>query len=273
MKRKLEDTNHKNGDGDDGEGNERLVSNLNLEDEDQEEVFCDDQNVGEEEETEEVQEEDDEEQYRGEKVNSNHLVGGRSKKAGNIERKSNSSSSSTSKGDTTTQGEEVGGEKYYDNDNGNESEATLRKKKLELNRIASRESRKRKKRRLEELQRSVLFLTHENHQLREQNELLRQMLVGRLPGGNSSHNTGPAGVRSGTTSGPGVSQATGNTNPLASHLPAGGGGANNRGGNRDRGGVPISSLSSFTPVGMATPQMNSMLTNQSNTNANNIRYG
>ena len=44
------------------------------------------------------------------------------------------------------------------------------------------ESRKRKKRRLEELQRSVLFLTHENHQLREQNELLRQMLVGRLPG-------------------------------------------------------------------------------------------
>jgi hypothetical protein len=34
---------------------------------------------------------------------------------------------------------------------------------------------------VEELQRSVLFLTHENHQLREQNELLRQMLVGRLP--------------------------------------------------------------------------------------------
>merc|ERR1719284_77800 len=68
---------------------------------------------------------------------------------------------------------------------------------MELNRIASRESRKRRKKRLEELQRSVLFLTHENHQLREQNELLRQMLVGRLPGGNSSHNTGPAGVRSG----------------------------------------------------------------------------
>lgn len=43
------------------------------------------------------------------------------------------------------------------------------------------ESRKRKKRRLEELQRSVLFLTHENHQLREQNELLRQMLMTRLP--------------------------------------------------------------------------------------------
>lgn len=48
------------------------------------------------------------------------------------------------------------------------------------------ESRKRKKRRLEELQRSVLFLTHENHQLREQNELLRQMLVGRLPGQQSA---------------------------------------------------------------------------------------
>lgn len=48
--------------------------------------------------------------------------------------------------------------------------------------VVVQESRKRKKRRLEELQRSVLFLTHENHQLREQNELLRQMLVGRLPG-------------------------------------------------------------------------------------------
>ena len=71
-----------------------------------------------------------------------------------------------------------------------------RKKKLESNRIASRESRKRKKKRLEELQRSVLFLTHENHQLREQNELLRQMLVGRLPQStmgmtNSSANVGP----------------------------------------------------------------------------------
>jgi len=43
------------------------------------------------------------------------------------------------------------------------------------------ESRKRKKRRLEELQRSVIYLTHENHTLREQNELLRQMLITRLP--------------------------------------------------------------------------------------------
>jgi len=57
------------------------------------------------------------------------------------------------------------------------------------------ESRKRKKRRLEELQRSVLFLTHENHQLREQNELLRQMLVGRLPG--SPPGTLPAGAAAG----------------------------------------------------------------------------
>merc|ERR1719284_215168 len=67
---------------------------------------------------------------------------------------------------------------------------------MELNRIASRESRKRRKKRLEELQISVLFLTHENHQLREQNELLRQMLVGRLPQStmgmtNSSANVGP----------------------------------------------------------------------------------
>jgi exonuclease V gamma subunit len=49
--------------------------------------------------------------------------------------------------------------------------------------VVPQESRKRKKRRLEELQRSVLFLTHENHQLREQNELLRQMLISSLPNG------------------------------------------------------------------------------------------
>merc|ERR1711988_674590 len=52
-----------------------------------------------------------------------------------------------------------------------------------------------------ELQRSVLFLTHENHQLREQNELLRQMLVGRLPGVN---NTTAAGT--GTATGIGIGQ-------------------------------------------------------------------
>ena len=62
------------------------------------------------------------------------------------------------------------------------------------------ESRKRKKRRLEELQRSVLFLTHENHQLREQNELLRQMLVGRLPG------SPPGALPAGTAANPQIAQ-------------------------------------------------------------------
>eukprot|EP00620_Florenciella_sp_RCC1587_P020995 CAMPEP_0182558334 /NCGR_PEP_ID=MMETSP1324-20130603/1913_1 /TAXON_ID=236786 /ORGANISM="Florenciella sp., Strain RCC1587" /LENGTH=166 /DNA_ID=CAMNT_0024770501 /DNA_START=180 /DNA_END=676 /DNA_ORIENTATION=- len=58
---------------------------------------------------------------------------------------------------------------------------TKRKKRLELNRKAAQESRKRKKIRIEELQRSVVFLTRENNELREQNELLRQMLSSDVP--------------------------------------------------------------------------------------------
>lgn len=42
---------------------------------------------------------------------------------------------------------------------------------------AAKESRRRKKMRIEELGRSVVFLTKENQELREQNELLRQMVV------------------------------------------------------------------------------------------------
>lgn len=49
----------------------------------------------------------------------------------------------------------------------------------------------------------MLFLTHENHQLREQNELLRQMLVGRLPSATSAV-VGQAAM---------VSTATGNSVP------------------------------------------------------------
>ena len=45
---------------------------------------------------------------------------------------------------------------------------------------AAKESRRRKKMRIEELGRSVVFLTKENQELREQNELLRQMVVGLL---------------------------------------------------------------------------------------------
>lgn len=56
-----------------------------------------------------------------------------------------------------------------------------RRKRLELNRKAAQESRRRKKMRIEELQRSVVFLTRENSELREQNELLRQMLASEIP--------------------------------------------------------------------------------------------
>lgn len=61
-----------------------------------------------------------------------------------------------------------------------------RRKRLELNRKAAQESRRRKKLRIEELQRSVVFLTRENSELREQNELLRQMLATEVPGENSA---------------------------------------------------------------------------------------
>ena len=59
-------------------------------------------------------------------------------------------------------------------------------KRLELNRKAAQESRRRKKLRIEELQRSVVFLTSENNQLREQNEMLRQMLTAEVPTDDAS---------------------------------------------------------------------------------------
>jgi len=62
-----------------------------------------------------------------------------------------------------------------------------RRKRLELNRKAAQESRRRKKLRIEELQRSVVFLTRENGELREQNDLLRQMLAAESPSQPSSN--------------------------------------------------------------------------------------
>jgi hypothetical protein len=68
-----------------------------------------------------------------------------------------------------------------------DDEAELkRRKRLEMNRKAARESRRRKKLRIEELQRSVVFLTRENNELREQNELLRQMLAAQIPTDNAA---------------------------------------------------------------------------------------
>jgi len=56
-----------------------------------------------------------------------------------------------------------------------------RRKRLELNRKAAQESRRRKKIRVDELQRSVVHLTRENSELHEQNEMLRQILGSELP--------------------------------------------------------------------------------------------
>ena len=139
---------------------------------------------------------------------------------------------------------------------GGKTENEARKKKLESNRIASRESRKRKKKRVEELQRSVLFLTHENHQLREQNELLRQMLVGRLPSAGT-----PPGINSAST---GAGNTTVNANP---NLVSGGG---------SRLGTTMNSRSSSTvvtaPQDSVIPQFNTLHPNNVNNYQNNLSH-
>ena len=52
-----------------------------------------------------------------------------------------------------------------------------RPRRLELNKKSAQESRKRKRERLEELQKSVDKLEHENEELRKANHLLRQMIT------------------------------------------------------------------------------------------------
>jgi hypothetical protein len=62
----------------------------------------------------------------------------------------------------------------------NDDEATKggkRRERLEQNRISARESRKRKKNMIEELQRMVITLSRENKELNERNETLRRELV------------------------------------------------------------------------------------------------
>jgi hypothetical protein len=66
------------------------------------------------------------------------------------------------------------------NDSDNDDEATKalkRRERLEQNRISARESRKRKKNMIEELQRTVIALSRENKELNERNESLRRELV------------------------------------------------------------------------------------------------
>eukprot|EP00953_Heterococcus_sp_UTEX-ZZ885_P015248 8595-Heterococcus_DN1.PRE.2 len=56
-----------------------------------------------------------------------------------------------------------------------------RKKRLELNRKAAKESRERKKRRVESLNHNIVLLTRDNYELRSQNEGLRHILVSQSP--------------------------------------------------------------------------------------------
>jgi predicted RNase H-like nuclease (RuvC/YqgF family) len=68
------------------------------------------------------------------------------------------------------------------NDNDNrvneaDNKAHKRKERLEQNRISARESRKRKKTMIEELQRTVITLSKENKDLNDRNEHLRQQLM------------------------------------------------------------------------------------------------
>lgn len=74
-------------------------------------------------------------------------------------------------------------------DNANDDDASIssggdddpkdgkRKERLEQNRISARESRKRKKNMIEELQRTVITLSRENKELNERNDTLRRELV------------------------------------------------------------------------------------------------
>ena len=68
-----------------------------------------------------------------------------------------------------------------DNAKEQHDEDALRSKKkqerLEQNRISARESRKRKKTMIEELQRTVITLSRENKDLNERNEQLRRQLI------------------------------------------------------------------------------------------------
>ena len=65
-----------------------------------------------------------------------------------------------------------------DSEGGNDDgKAKKRKERLEQNRISARESRKRKKTMIEELQRTVITLSKENKELTHRNDHLRTQLM------------------------------------------------------------------------------------------------
>ena len=66
----------------------------------------------------------------------------------------------------------------HDSDNDDEATRSLkRRERLEQNRISARESRKRRKNMIEELQRTVITLSRENKELNDRNEGLRRELI------------------------------------------------------------------------------------------------
>uniref|UniRef100_A0A7S4SVS1 BZIP domain-containing protein n=1 Tax=Ditylum brightwellii TaxID=49249 RepID=A0A7S4SVS1_9STRA len=75
--------------------------------------------------------------------------------------------------------EELGGGGPGSASTGTDEDSKLRKRRerLEQNRISARESRKRKKTMIEELQRTVITLSRENKELNERNESLRRKLM------------------------------------------------------------------------------------------------
>jgi hypothetical protein len=79
-------------------------------------------------------------------------------------------------------GEKLGAANHHsddddDDDDDEDVKNRKRKERLEQNRISARESRKRKKTMIEELQRTVITLSRENKELNERNEQLRRNLM------------------------------------------------------------------------------------------------
>lgn len=73
--------------------------------------------------------------------------------------------------------EELDGSAPKPGETEDEAKNRKRKERLEQNRISARESRKRKKTMIEELQRTVITLSRENKELNERNDSLRRQLM------------------------------------------------------------------------------------------------
>lgn len=87
------------------------------------------------------------------------------------------SSTNTNSNVTVNNGYSGSGSDDDDSNNTNSNNPNKRKERLEQNRISARESRKRKKSMIEELQHTVITLTSENKELNGRNHLLRSDLI------------------------------------------------------------------------------------------------